>query len=182
MKISLAVMGFGSQQKTYVIVPGNSSHHLLDYISPGEHPFMTLHTQSTKRRRRLSPREKHLSPVCSYIVTITDHPIIHKRQSETDVGLRFRTTPDSGWLLRTTPDYSGWLRRPQGFSAPSPKTSLALGKLPTRLPVSPVPVLSTSTIAGLGRDSLIYNGGGSSLCWSVACASSPFNSYLVRDL
>ena len=79
----------------------------------------------------------------------------------------------SGWLLRTTPDYSGWLRRPQGFSVPSPRASLALGKLPTRLPVSPVLVLSTSMIAELGRDSLIYNGGGSSLWWSVPDSMLP---------
>ena len=40
-----------------------------------------------------------------------------------------------------------------------PKASLALGKTPTGLPVSPVPVPSTSTLAGLGRDSRIYHGG-----------------------
>ena len=44
---------------------------------------------------------------------------------------------------------------------------------PTRLAVSPVPVQFTSTFAGLGRDSIIYNGGGSSLCWSVACTLRP---------
>ena len=81
------------------------------------------------------------------MVTISDHPIIHKRQSVTDihhvhihVGLLFRTT---------TPDnYSGLRRRTQGFSAPSPRTSLTWGKLPTRLPVSPAPVMSTPKVAG----------------------------------
>ena len=81
----------------------------------------------------------------------------------------------SGLLRMATPDYSGWLRRPQGWSVPSPRASLALRKPPTRRPVSPVPVPSTSTIAGLGRDSRIYHGGGSSLCWSVACALRPHN-------
>ena len=88
-----------------------------------------------------------------------------------------RTTPDgnSGLLWLATLDYSGWLRRPQGFSVPSPRASLALGKPPTRRPVSPVPVPSTSMIAGLGRDSRIYPGWGSSLRWSVACALRPHN-------
>ena len=106
--------------------------------------------------------------------------IIHKRQFVTDIRhrqLRRTTVPDYSGLRMATPDYSGLLRRPQGFSAPSPMTSLALGKLPTRLPVSPMPVLSTSTFARLGRDSLIYNGGGSSLCWSVAGALRPHNPY-----
>ena len=86
-------------------------------------------------------------------------------------------TPDgySGLLRMATPDYSGWLRRPQGFSVPPPRASLALGKTPTGRPVSPVPVLSTSTITGLGWDSRIYHGGGSSLCWSVACVLRPHN-------
>ena len=82
-------------------------------------------------------------PGCSYIVTITESNNIN-------------VSPDSGWLLRTTPDYTGWLRQPQGLSVPSPRASLALGKPPTRLPVSPVLVPSTSTIAG-----------------SVACALRP---------
>ena len=70
-------------------------------------------------------------------------------------------TPDGyAGLLRTTPDHSGWLRRSQGFSVPSPRASLALGKTPTGLSVSPVPVPSTSMIAGIGRDSRIYHGGG----------------------
>ena len=149
---------------------------------------MSHYTQSTKRRRRLSPREYHLCPGCTYMVTNTDHPIIHKRQSVTDIRqghphrttvsdnysgqLLWTTTPDnySGQLLRTTtPDnYSGGRRRTQGFSAPSPRTSLASGKLPTRLPVSPAPVMPTSKVAGLGRDSLMHDGGASSLCWSVA--------------
>ena len=99
-------------------------------------------------------------------------------------GLRM-ATPDgySGWLLRmATPDgYSGWLLRmatPDGYSGWLLLTTLdgyaghrgsrySPLKPPTRRPVSPVPVPSPSTIAGLGRDSRIYNGGGSSLCWSV---------------
>ena len=40
------------------------------------------------------------------------------------------------------------------------------GKPPTRHPVSPVPVPSASTIAGLERDSR---------GWSVACALKPHN-------
>ena len=53
-----------------------------------------------------------------------------------------------------TPDYSGWLRWPQGFSVPAPRASLAFwGKHLPDVPVSPVPVPSTSMIAGLGRDS-----------------------------
>ena len=58
---------------------------------------------------------------------------------------RRTTVPDnySGQLLQTTtPDnYSGRRRRTQGFSVPSPRTSRASGKLPTRLPVSPAPVM-----------------------------------------
>ena len=127
------------------------------------------------------------------MVTNTYHPIITKRQSVTDIrhghprpttvpdnysGQLLRTTtPDnySGQLLRTTtPDnYSGQRRRTQGFSVTSPRTSRASGKLPTRLPVSPAPVMSSSKIAGLGRDSLMHYGGASSLCWSVACALRP---------
>ena len=74
------------------------------------------------------------------------------RMATTDYSGLLRTPDGYSGLLRTTPDHSGWLRRPQGFSVPSPRASLALGKPPTRLPVSPVPVLSTSTIAGLGAE------------------------------
>ena len=70
---------------------------------------------------------------------------ITKHQSVTDIRhgqLRRTMVPDyselqmaspdgySG-LFRTTPDYFGWLRRPQGFSVPSPRTRLASGKLPS---------------------------------------------------
>ena len=70
-----------------------------------------------------------------------------------------------GWILRmATPDgYSGWLLRTTaaGYAATEvlsalPRASLALGKPPTRRPVSPVPVPSPSMIARLGRDSRIY--------------------------
>ena len=131
--------------------------------------YTSLYTQSTKRWRRLSPREYHLSPGCTYIDTITDNPIIHKCQSVTDIlhGHPRRTTVRGG------------------FSAPSPRTSLVSGKLPTRLPVSPAPVMSTSKVAGLGRDSLMHYGGASSLCWSVdhtVLTSEHSNTYPVRDL
>ena len=50
------------------------------------------------------------------------------------------------------------------------------------------PVLSTSTFAGLGRDSLIYNGGAPpyaglwpALSGHIILTSSHFNSYPVRD-
>ena len=88
-------------------------------------------------------------------------------------------TPDgySGLLRMATPDgYSGLLRMATpatGVLSAIPKGQPGLGETPTGRPVSPVPVPSTSTIAGLGRDSRIYHGGGSSLCWSVACVLRP---------
>ena len=85
----------------------------------------------------------------------------------------FRTTSNYAGLL---PVYSGPLGQTQGFSIPARGPAWASGKLSTRLPVSPVSVWFTSTVAGLGRESLIYNGGGSSLCWSVACALRPTRS------
>ena len=39
--------------------------------------------------------------------------------------------------------------------------------------LSPAPVMSTSKVAGLGRDSLMYYGGAASLSWSVACVDRP---------
>ena len=58
---------------------------------------------------------------------------------------------------------SGYPRRAQGFSVTSPKTSMASGKLPTRRNcLSPVSAISTSKVAGLGRDSLIHYGGSAS--------------------
>ena len=85
-------------------------------------------------------------------------------------GLRMATPDGYSGLLRTIPDgYAGH----RGSRYPPQGPAWASGKLPTRLPVSPVPVQFTSTFAGLGRDSLINNGGGSSLCWSVACALRP---------
>ena len=76
----------------------------------------------------------------------------------------FRTTTLNNYseqLLRiTTPDdYSGRRHRTQGFSVPSPRTGRASGKLPTRLPVSPVPVMSSSKFAGLGWNTLMPYGG-----------------------
>ena len=79
----------------------------------------------------------------------------------------------------------------RGSQHPPRGPAWASGKLPTLLPVSPVPVQFTSTVAGLGRDSLIYNinGGGSSLCclWPALSGhhiitSLNANSYPVRDL
>ena len=67
-------------------------------------------------------------------------------------------------------------RRTQRFSATSPRTSLALGKLPMRRnSLSPVSAMSTSEVAGLGRDSLLYSGGTASLYQYVACADRPHN-------
>ena len=58
---------------------------------------------------------------------------------------------------------SGYPRRTQGFSVTSPRTGLASGKLPTRrICLSPVSAISTSKVAGLGRDSLLYSGGSAS--------------------
>ena len=67
-------------------------------------------------------------------------------------------------LRISTPDiHSGYPRRTQGFSVTSPRTSLASGKLPTRrICLSPVSAISTSKVAGLGRDSLLYSGGSAS--------------------
>ena len=127
------------------------------------------------------------------IITVTKHPNTNNGQparttaSVYGSGLRLAITVGCAGLLRTMPDYfqstsnyagllpvySGQLGRTQGFSAPAPRTSLGLGETTYRLPVSPVPVQFTSTVAGLGRDSIIYNGGGSSLCWSVARALGP---------
>ena len=92
-------------------------------------------------------------------------------------GLLRSTASYHGWLRRTTPDYAGLLpdyfelrrttsgllrsTRPDtgGSQYPPRGPAWASGKLPTRLPVSPVPVQFTSTVSGLGRDSLIYNQG-----------------------
>ena len=67
-----------------------------------------------------------------------------------------RTTPDYAGLL---PDYAGllpdYLAGHRGSQHPPRGPAWASGKLPTRLPVSPVPVQVTSTVAGVGRDSLI---------------------------
>ena len=148
-------MGFRSQQNTSVIVNiiywGASPERRQLGLYYTTHTFHQALEEIISQRIALKPRLF----IHSYNYRSSN---IHKCQS----GLL--RTPDgySGWLLRTTP-------------VPSPRASLALGKPPTRLPVSPVPVPSTSTIAGLGRDSRIYNGGGSSLCWSVACALMPHN-------
>ena len=113
----------------------------------------------------------------------------------------------SSWLFRTTPDYAGLLpdyagllpgyfrATPVGSAGhrgsryPPQGPAWASGKLPTRLPVSPVPVQFTSTFAGLGRDSLIYNGGGPPFAglWPALSGHQiltriHFNSYPVRDL
>ena len=129
------------------------STNILSLLISGILPPLT-----TNMWRRLSPREKHLSPGCSYIVIIT-----HNKDKSV------RTTLDR--LLQTTSDsYAGY----RVLSA-IPMASLALGKTPTGLPVSPVPVPSISIIAGLGRDSCIYHGGYSSICWSVACVLRPHN-------
>ena len=133
---------------------------------PHTHTFHQALEEIITQRIALKPR-----------LFIHSYDYIQYRKVSSDYsGLRV-VTPDgySGLLRMATPDYSGWLRRPQGFSVPSPRASLALGKPPTRRPVSPVPVPSPSTIAGLGQDSRMYNRGGSSLCWSVACALRPRN-------
>ena len=137
-------------------------------MSPGEHPLRvapkprvcdTTHTFHQELEEIISQRIALKPRVyihgCKYILSN-----IAKRRSVTDIRhgqLRRTTVPDYSGLRMATldfsgldyagllPDYSGCLRRPQGFSVPSPRTSLASGKLPTRLPVSPVPVLSTST-------------------------------------
>ena len=58
---------------------------------------------------------------------------------------------------------SGYPRRTQGFSVTSLKSSLASGKLPTRRNcLSPVSAISTSKVAGLWRDSLLFYGGSAS--------------------
>ena len=97
-----------------------------------------------------------------------DHgPTMGHRQCA--IWVRMATPDYSGWLLRATPDgyagHRGSQCHPQGPTWPWGK----------HLPDFPVPVPSTSTIAGLGRDSRIYHGGGSSLCWSVACVLRPHN-------
>ena len=121
-----------------------------------------------------SPERRHLSLMIPHTYTFHQalEEIVYQRMA---LMPRLFIHGYAGLFRMVTPDYSGWLRRPQGFSVSSPRASLALGKPPTRRPVSPVPVPSTSTIAGLGRDSRIYHGGGSSLCWSVACALRPHN-------
>ena len=135
---------------------------------------MTHHTHNSPSvgGDYLPENSTYISPGCSYIVTITDHPITHRRQFVTDIR--------DGQLRRTTvPDYSG-------LRTATPAT----GVLSTpRLPVSPVPVLPTSTIAGLGRDTLIYNGGAPpyadlwpALTGHTTLTSSHFNSYPIRDL
>ena len=82
----------------------------------------------------------------------------------------FQSTTNYAGLL---PVYYGPLGRTQGFQYPSGGPAWASGKLSTRLPISPVSAWFTSTVAGLGRESLIYNGGGSSLCRSEANALRP---------
>ena len=182
----VTVMGFGSQQNTSVIV------NIIYWTAwaLGSIPWelalkpivrVTLHTihqvseEIISQRIALKPR--------LYI-----HGYNYRSSNYTSTSIRdghpWRTSASdycSGHLLRTTtPDnYSRQLlrttARTQEFSAPSPRTSLASGKLTTRLPVSPAPVMSTSKVAGLGRDSPIHDWGGSSLCWSVACALRPHN-------
>ena len=164
-----------------VISLSASLHHLLGSI-PWEAALKPIasthiHIPPSVGGDCLPENSTFKSPGCSYIVII-----IYNNLRTSQSGLLRTLDGYSGWLLRTTPDgYSGWLRRstPDGYAGhggshvPSPRASLALGKPPTRRPVSPVPVPSTSTIAGLGRDSRIYHGGGSSLCWSVACVLRP---------
>ena len=79
--------------------------------------------------------------------------------------MRTSGTVRDGHPRRTSaPDiHSGYPHRTQGFSVTSPRTSLVLGKLPTRrICLSPVSAISTSKVAGLGRDSLLYSGGSAS--------------------
>ena len=80
----------------------------------------------------------------------------------------------------------GHPRRTQGFSVASPKTSMASGKLPTRrICLSPVSAISTSKVAGLGRDSLlhVYSGGSASYTspWP-ALIGEQSNTYPCWDL
>ena len=85
---------------------------------------------------------------------------------------------------------SGYPRRTQGFSVTSPSTGLASGKLPTRrICLSPVSAISTSKVAGLGRDSLLCSGGSASYTspWPVLTGhpiliSEQSNTYPCWDL
>ena len=108
-------------------------------------------------------------------------------------GLQMATPVGYSGLLRTTPDY--FRTTPDGYAGhrgsryPPQGPAWASGKLPTRIPVSPVPVQFTSTFSVLGRDSLIYNGGAPpygglwpALSGHEILTSSLFISYPVRDL
>ena len=170
--------GYGSWITTkhvctvYIIYWGASPERRhLSLMIPHTHTFHQALEEIISQRIALKPR-----------LFIHSYDYIQYRKISPDYfgwqsGWLHRTTPDgyTGLLRMATPDYSGWLRRPQGFSVPSPRASMTLGKPPTRRPVSPVPVPPPSTIAGLGRDSRIYTGEGSSLCWFMACALRPHN-------
>ena len=107
------------------------------------------------------PRGKH--PQLHYTCTIV-HPSAYKPPA---------CEPAEQFVMDIR---SGYPRRTQGFSVTSPRTSLASGKLPTRrISLFPVPAISTSKVAGLGWDSLLYSGGSASLYQSVACADRPHN-------
>ena len=77
-----------------------------------------------------------------------------------------RTT--SGLLRSARPDTGVLGTRPE--DQPGPRGNYLLDFMSPLCRFS----LHLQLVAGLGRDSLIYNGGGSrSLCWSVACALRP---------
>ena len=119
--------------------------------------------QSTWRRRRLSPRELHLSPSYSHMYTVTVY--LHKALPPREAPITALTTVcpsayaplvckpaeqsvtdnHAGRPLRmSAPDNRvGCLRRIQGFSATVPRTGLASGKLATRrICLSPVSAIS----------------------------------------
>ena len=169
---------------------------LISFIhNPGEPPLRaslmpryitsqhTIHQASEEIISQRTPKPRlyiHIITVTKYPNTNNVSPAGHPSRTTASVyvsGLLRSTASYHGWLRRTTPDnarlFPDYLAGHRGSQHPRRGPAWALGKLPTRLPVSPVPVQVTFTVAGLGWDSRIYNGGGSSLCWSVTCALRP---------